>query len=79
MKNLFSFVALMSLADLSAVAFQEMDYRYVSASGTTSWSTAAWEIYVGPNGSEKVDYETAGISKYPNSNKVGLNLNWNLK
>lgn len=54
MKNLFSFVALMSLADLSAVAFQEMDYRYVSASGTTSWSTAAWEIYVGPNGSEKL-------------------------
>lgn len=78
MKNLIACIASISFAGMEAVGYQEMDYRYISANGTTSWSSAAWQIFSGSNGGE-ADYETAGISKYPNSNKVGVNLNWNLK
>ena len=61
------------------MAYQEMDYRYVTYGSNPTWSTSTWDIYSGPSSTTLVDYETEGISKYPNSNKVALLLNWNLK
>ncbi len=77
-------LTIVPLGWLAAIAdgetpYQEMDYRYITQDGTTNWSAASWGIYPGASGGEAVDYEAAGISKYPNSNKVGIHLNWNLK
>lgn len=84
MKKFYTLLTIVPLGWLAAIAdgetpYQEMDYRYITQDGTTNWSAASWGIYPGASGGEAVDYEAAGISKYPNSNKVGIHLNWNLK